>query len=156
MGIAGACIKSELTFLRLKDVTNEDNYFRVKIQNTKTNVNREFIITEGNVDGLNFVEFIKKYINLRPENLDHDRFFLKYNNGKCSVQPVGINAIQKMPKMIATRLCIPNAKLFKGHCFRRTSAALLANCGANIFNIKQYRSRKSNSVEKSIENKEIM
>lgn len=161
VGIAGACRKSELTFLRVEDVTDEETYFRVNIPNTKTRVIREFVITPGDIEEVNFVDIIRKYRNLRPKNIKHNRFFVRYRNGKCGVQPVGINTIGQLPKMIAQMIGLPNCALFTGHCFRRSSATLLADSGANILKIKQHGGWKSNSVaegyvENSIENKKII
>jgi hypothetical protein len=60
VGIAGACRKSELTFLHVEDIVDNQSYFRVNIPNTKTKVIREFVITKGNIDGVNFLDIIKK------------------------------------------------------------------------------------------------
>jgi integrase len=137
---------------------DNQSYFRVNIPNTKTKVIREFVITKGNIDGVNFLDIIKKYINLRPPNVKHNRFFVKYNNGKCSIQPVGINTIGNLPKMIAKHIGLPDCVLFTGHCFRRTLATWLADSGADIMKIKRHGGWKSNSVaegyvEDSLENK---
>jgi integrase len=158
VGIAGACRKSELTFLHVEDIVDNQSYFRVNIPNTKTKVIREFVITKGNIDGVNFLDIIKKYINLRPPNVKHNRFFVKYNNGKCSIQPVGINTIGNLPKMIAKHIGLPDCVSFTGHCFRRTSATWLADSGADTMKIKRHGGWKSNSVaegyvEDSLENK---
>ena len=158
IGIGGACRKAELTFLRVGDVSDEDSHFVVKIPNTKTKVTREFVITEGNIEGQNFLDLIRKYIALRPRNVKHDRFFVKYTNGTCGVQPVGINTVGSLPKAIAQFLKLPNPALFTGHCFRRSSATLLADSGADILKLKQHGGWKSSTVaegyvEHSIENK---
>lgn len=158
VGIAGACRKSELTFLRVGDILDEVSHFVTTIPNTKTKVTREFVITQGNIEGQNFLDLIRKYISLRPQNVKHDRFFLKYNNGKCGAQPVGINTIGNLPKSIAQFLKLPNPFLFTGHCFRRSSATFLADSGADILKVKRHGGWKSNTVaegyvENSIENK---
>lgn len=137
---------------------DEGTYFRVNIPNTKTKVIREFVITMGDIEGLNFIDIIRNYINLRPSNVKHNRFFVKFTKGKCYVQPVGINTIGLLPKIIAQKIGLPNPVSFTGHCFRRSSATLLADSGANLLKIKQHGGWKSNSVaegyvENSIENK---
>lgn len=129
------------------------------IPNTKTKVCREFAITTGAFDGINCIDMIKKYILLRPSNVKHDRFFVKYSNGKCGVQPVGINTFGNLPKMIAQFLKLPNPCLYTGHCFRRSSTTLLADSGADLLRIKQHGGWKSNTVaegyvENSITNKQ--
>ncbi|XP_018575819.1 uncharacterized protein LOC108914474 [Anoplophora glabripennis] len=157
VGIAGACRKSELTFLRVEDVTDEETYFRVNIPNTKSRVIREFVITPGDIEGLNFVNIIRKYRNLRPKNIKHNGFFVRHRNGKCGVQPVGINTIGQLPKMTAQMIGLPNCALFTGHCFRSSSDTLLADSGANILKIKQHGGWKSDSVaEGYVENKKTI
>lgn len=74
LGIAGACRKSELTFLRFEDVVDEESYCRVTILTTKTNVVRTFAVTKGDIDGTNFIEIIRNYMKLRPSNVRHDKF----------------------------------------------------------------------------------
>ncbi|KAK5648052.1 hypothetical protein RI129_002944 [Pyrocoelia pectoralis] len=158
IGIAGACRKIELTFLRDKDVSDEGTFFKITIPETKTHVFREFVINDGNIAGVNFVDLIRKYRNIRPSTVKHDRFFVKYYNEKCGVQPVGINTFGKLPTMIAQYLRLPNAKAYTGHCFRRSSASFLTDSGADILRIKQHGGWKSNNVaegyvERSLENK---
>jgi hypothetical protein len=52
----------------------------------------------------------------------------------------------------------PNPELYTGHCFRRSSASLLAKSGADLFMLKRHGAWRSNAVvesyvEESIENK---
>lgn len=124
----------------------------VKIPNTKTKIHRSFTI-----DG-RFFEIVEKYRALRPKNVTTDRFMLGYRKGKCINQPIGINTVGAMPQRIAKYLNLPNTNLYTGHSFRRSSATLLANSGANITTIKQHGGWKSTSVaegyiENSIGNK---
>ncbi|KAJ8943328.1 hypothetical protein NQ317_017018, partial [Molorchus minor] len=63
-----------------------------------------------------------------------------------------------MPADIARFLKLPNSELYTGHCFRRTSASLLVDSGANLCTIKRHGGWKSSSVaerylEDSLENK---
>lgn len=63
-----------------------------------------------------------------------------------------------MPKAIATYLNLPNPEYYTGHCFRRSSATLLADTGANLITLKRQGGWKSDRVaesyiEESIENK---
>lgn len=79
-------------------------------------------------------------------------------NEKCTVQPVGINTFGKIPTNIAEFLKLPDPKQFTGHCFRRSSASLLADSGANLITIKRHGGWKSSAVaegyiEDSITNK---
>ncbi|KAJ8952540.1 hypothetical protein NQ314_007509 [Rhamnusium bicolor] len=47
IGVAGACQKSELIFLRRENVVDKEPYIKVRISTTKTNVLIEFAITHG-------------------------------------------------------------------------------------------------------------
>lgn len=145
-GLAGGCRREELTFLRTSNVIDEGVCFRVVIPDTKTNTSREFFITVGNIVGINLVETIRNYVGLRPKNCSNDRFFLAYRTGRCTNQPIGINTIGSMPKIIAEFLGLPNAKEFTGHCFRRTSTTILANAGADLRDIKRHGGWRSDSV----------
>ena len=75
-----------------------------------------------------------------------DVFFVYYNNGKCSSQVVGKNTFGNIPFKIATYLKLPNPKDYTGHCFRRSSATLLADAGEDILNIKRHAGWKSTTV----------
>lgn len=161
VGVAGACRKSEITYLQVQNIKDEGTYYKVKIPNTKTKTIREFIISEGDMEGLNFVELLRMYINLRPPNIKHDRFFVCYKQGKCGVQAVGINTIGNLPKEIATFIGLANPSSYTGHCFRRSSATLLADSGADILKIKRHGGWKSSTVaegyvEDSVENKRLI
>lgn len=121
-------------------------YVLIEIPNTKTNVRREFTISSGNIEGVNLVEMFRKYSSLRPSPIEHSRFFLGYRNGKCTRQCVGINSIGGFPKKIAEFLELPNAGNYTGHCFRRTSATILADAGADITTLKRHGGWKATNV----------
>ena len=150
-GIAGACRRAELTNLLVKDVTDEESCFKVVIPNTKTKISRTFYIIGGDIEGICMVKMVRKYIQLRPKNCDHQRFFVTYRNSKCIKQPIGINTIGSVPSKIAEFLHLPNHKEYTGHCFRRSSTSLLANSGADILAIKRHGGWKSNSAAGYIE-----
>ncbi|KAJ8982862.1 hypothetical protein NQ317_002269 [Molorchus minor] len=129
------------------------NTLVVNIPHSKTRVSRTFpVITEA------YIDLYRKYLALRPAYVNHQRLFIKYTSNKCTIQPVGINIFGKMPTDIARFLKLPNSELYTGHCFRRTSASLLADSGANLCTIKRHGGWKSSSVaegylEDSLENK---
>lgn len=156
--MAGACRREELTYLRVENVKEEEFCYQVTIPKTKTKVIREFFITQGNIDGVNLVETVRNYVKLRPKTCEHKRFFIGYRGGKCINQPIGINTIGNVPKLIAQFLELPNPREYTGHSFRRSSTSLLADSGADLLTIKRHGGWKSNSVaedyiETSIENK---
>lgn len=153
VGLAGACRRIELTNLQLQNVKDEGQCIHVIIPFTKTKISRDFFITKGNVEGINMVEMVRRYIAMRPSNTEHTRFFVGYRNGKCIKQPVGINTLGKMPYKIALFLSLPNPQQYTGHCFRRSSASLLADSGVDLLTVKRHGGWRSNTVAESyIEN----
>ncbi|RVE53695.1 hypothetical protein evm_001587 [Chilo suppressalis] len=59
---------------------------------------------------------------------------------------MGQNKIGSIPREIATFLGLLEPPLYTGHCFRRTSATLLAESGADLLSLKRHGGWKSNSV----------
>lgn len=152
LGISGACRSSELTNLTINDVENQGQLLLVKLTKTKTNIERTFVVREE------FTQIVKKYQKIRPNDIKTDRFFLNYQKGKCYKQVIGKNKISGMPKQIAKYLNLPNCEQYTGHCYRRTSATLLADSGANLTTLKRHGGWKSSTVaegyiEDSIQNK---
>lgn len=74
---------------------------------------------------------------------------MRYEKGKCVNQPVGKNTFYRMPSIIARFLNLPNPELYTGHAFRRTSATLLANTGADILSLKRHGGWKSSAIAES-------
>lgn len=155
LGIFGACRREELCQLTLDnlEIVGTSSSILVKISDTKTKVPRNFTIVEEF-----YLDFYRRYMALRPANVGHRRLFLKYVKGKCTKNPVGINTFGKFPAAIAKFLQLPNSNLYTGHCFRRSSASLLADSGANLTTIKRHGGWKSSTVaegyiEDSLESK---
>ena len=93
-----------------------------------------------------FYAKVKKYISLRPQDHFTERFFIYYLNGKCHHQVIGKNKIGFTPSIIASFLGLENSSKYTGHCFRRTSATLLSNSGANMALVKQLGGWRSDAV----------
>lgn len=151
-GITGACRRQELNNITTKDVENHGTMLLVRITNTKNKIPRSFTIHGP------FYEIVKKYEALRSTKAKTDRFFLNFQKGKCTCQPIGINKFGSMPKEIAKFLALPDADSYTGHSFRRTSATLLADSGADILTLKRHGGWRSDTVaesyvEDSIQNK---
>ena len=122
----------------------------IQIPITKNNVPRFFAI-HGQ-----FYEICKKYINLRPNNIEkHTRFFLNSFDGKCTRQPIGINTMGQIPKQIATWSSLPGPQLYTGHSFRRTSSTLLVNGGGDLTNLKRHGGWKSSTVAEGCINESL-
>ncbi|XP_044264585.1 uncharacterized protein LOC123011281 isoform X2 [Tribolium madens] len=127
MGVAGGCRIGEL------------------IPDTKTYKPRVFTVVDG-ANRVHSIDVFRKYKDLRPEKVTHKRLFLNYQNQKCTVQPVGLNTFAKMPQKIAGFLGLSNAEQYTGHSFRRSSATLLADAGADLTVLKRHGGWRSNSV----------
>ncbi|KAK4881350.1 hypothetical protein RN001_004669 [Aquatica leii] len=125
IGYSGACRLEELMFLSIKDIEFKIDSIIVSIPKTKNNVPQVF---------------------LRPAHTPHDRYFLTYREGKCSILPIGINKIGQMPKSIATFLNLSNPEFYTGHCFRRNSVSEFANRGGDLITIKKHGGWKSSAV----------
>ena len=83
---------------------------------------------------------------MRPENVVSDRFFVNYQNGKCSIQFIGKHKFSKMPNEIALFLELENPETYTGHTFRRTAATLLAQSGVSMLRLKNLGGWKSDST----------
>ncbi|KAJ8911701.1 hypothetical protein NQ315_013163 [Exocentrus adspersus] len=130
LGVAGACRCNELTFLDISDVQDKGSYLYVLIPDTKTNISRSFTVMEE-AFSVNAVEMCRKYISLQPKAAGR-RFFLRYVDGKCTTQHVGINTISKTFSKVASFLGLPDPESFTGHGMRRSSETLLVNAGGDI------------------------
>ncbi|XP_057321217.1 uncharacterized protein LOC130671799 [Microplitis mediator] len=140
-GVSGACRRGELSSMTTNNIKIVDeSTILVQLPKTKTNVARSFTIIDT------FNEVVKKYMSTRPKETKIDRFFLKYANGKCQQQPMGINKIGSIPKIIAEYLKLPEPELYTGHSLRRTSATLLADAGADLLTLKRHGGWKSSNV----------
>ncbi|PSN29126.1 hypothetical protein C0J52_27732 [Blattella germanica] len=137
IGVAGGCRRDELYSMTVGDVQDTGSQLIITIPQTKTNQRRIFSVINDR-EGLKFLEFYRKYIALRPKELDKNFLFVGYRNGKCVNQRVGIHTIGGMPKKIASFLGLPNIEMYTGHCFRRTTATLLAKAGADVSVLKRH------------------
>lgn len=149
MGLSGACRCDELKNLMIDDIKDMQSHLIVHIRKTKTGKSRTFMVVSvwnELTNDLNLVEIYRKYLSLRPSSVSHRRLFINYQKGKCTVQPVGINKFAKIPQMIAKFLKISDASLFTGHCWRRTSATLLVDGGADLLTLKRHGGWKSSAV----------
>lgn len=147
MGVSGACRGKELCQLDKTDVLDYETFFLVNLRDTKTEKDRSFVIKRSKENSTDVVRLVKKYIALRSPSIQgHTRFFVGYRNGKCTSQPMGKNTIGQLPTKIAEYLKLPDAKLYTGHCFRRTSASLLADSGVTIDQLKRHGGWKSSTV----------
>ncbi|KAK4882152.1 hypothetical protein RN001_005471 [Aquatica leii] len=155
-GVAGAMRSDELIKLETNNVKDLNSKFLISINTSKTEINRLFIVVDN--EEKTILNLIRQYISLRPAHTPHKRFFINYRNNKCSTQPVGINTFSKLPFRIASFLKLEQPHLYTGHCFRRSSASILSDAGADFAEIKRHGGWKSTSVaegyiETSMQNK---
>lgn len=135
-----ACRTNEIHAIKMNDISNINKTMLVTIPVTKTKTVRKFTITGK------FYDIVQKYIDLRPPNVSTDNFFLNYQKGKCTSQNIGVNKISKMGRDIANYLKLPEAEKYTGHSFRRSSATILVDAGADITALKRHGGWKSTSV----------
>jgi len=147
-GIFGACRRDELCKMEIGDIDDQGNLWIIRISYNKTDKPRSFVIC-GEIGNANAVNICKKYASLRPIHTKHNRFFVYYFKGKCSVQPIGLNTIGKVPREIASFLKLEDPQSYTGHCFRRTSATLLVDKGGDITTLKRHGGWKSSTVAES-------
>lgn len=129
MGVNGVCRSQELLNVTTDNIKIQEDVIIVKLPDTKTKIQRSFVITDL------FYDIMKKYMDIRPKDMNTKRFLLHYKHKKCTRQVLGKNKICSVAKQIAIFLKLPNPQDYTGHCFRRTSAAILADSGANLTTI---------------------
>lgn len=132
--------------LSLDDIEDLKDSIKITIPNTKTKIMRQFVVTKGEAPGVDMVKLFRLYAEKRAAGTDHSRFFVSYRHGKCTKQAMGINTIAKLPRMIAEHLKLPSPEQYTGHCFRRSSASLLADSGVDISVLKRHGGWKSSTV----------
>lgn len=146
MGLYGACRGVEITNMTVDDITDSESMLIIVIPNTKNYECRKFTIPNLYNGGINPTQIIKSYLALRPTEIPHQRFLIRYKKGQCTRQPVGKNTISKIPCQIAKYLELPNSTSYTGHCFRRSSATMLANSGIDILSLKRHGGWKSSNI----------
>lgn len=124
------------------DIEITNKMLIIKIPDSKTNKPRQFVIP----DSQNYIALFKKYIELRSPKTPHQRLFVCYRSGKCTVQPVGIHTFGQIPCKVASFLGLPNSHEYTGHCWRRTSATLLVDAGGDLTCLKRHGGWRSSSV----------
>ena len=143
----GALRKCEFLNVKVTDVSNQGNLLLINIAETKTDKPRAFIIPEKDVS------IVNKYISLRPNKAKSDRFFLRYQMGKCTCQVIGTHKLESIPREIASFLNLETVDEYTTHAFRRTSATFLADAGADNLALKRHGGWKQGYIEESVEKK---
>ncbi|XP_065155416.1 uncharacterized protein [Atheta coriaria] len=124
-GITGKCRREELLRMEINDVEDLNTELLVHIPDQQTHTERRFVI------GSEFYPICKKYMALRIPNTT--RFFLNYQNGRCTPQPTGINKFGYISKVVAQFLKLPEPHLYTGRALRKKpSTTLLAGAAADL------------------------
>ncbi|XP_044261817.1 uncharacterized protein LOC123009505 [Tribolium madens] len=134
-GIFGSCRRQEMCDLRLSDIKEKGSILLITIRPCKTEKGRNFAVIDDSE--IPYLQILKKYLSLRPDQVSTDRMFLKYSKGKCIRLVVGMNTFGQCPSLVATYLKLPDAKKYTGHAFRRTSATIMANIGMSVDELKR-------------------
>jgi hypothetical protein len=71
--------------MKINDIEDLGSLLLIKIPESKTGKNRSFTIV-----GEEFIMKYRQYVNLRPVDFQEQRFFLKYQNGKCYRMVMGM------------------------------------------------------------------
>lgn len=140
MGLMGACRTNELHSMKIEDIEDYNGALIVNIPVTKTKTSRSFTVSGE------FYEICRKYLSLRPPHATSNSLFLNYQNGKCTIQKVGINKLAAMGKQIAMFLKLKDPELYTGHSFRRSSATICVSGGGDIAAVKKLGGWKSTTV----------
>ncbi|KAJ3655374.1 hypothetical protein Zmor_014507 [Zophobas morio] len=115
-GVAGATRRQELVSLKTTCVEYHEIHFLIKLVKQKQKLRDP----------------------CRSSKTPHNRLFVNYVKGKCTVQPVGVHKIAGVPNVVDRFLNLENPSAYTSHCFRRTSASILANAGTSMEGIKRH------------------
>ncbi|XP_063990678.1 uncharacterized protein LOC135169535 [Diachasmimorpha longicaudata] len=140
IGIHDLCRAAGLCNLTLNHAEDHHTCINFVLERTKNGQNRGFSLTGG------YRNIVKKYLSLRPSGFERKNLFIKYSKGQCHRQVIGIHAIAKFPKQIATYLDLANPNTFTGHSFRRTGATIAAEAGVDFMALKKLGGWKSSST----------
>lgn len=72
---------------------------------------------------------IDKYLGKRPIDIENNRFFISFKEGKCFKTPIGVHKFADMPRKIAKFLKLPNPETYTGLSLRNFSRGELQSIG---------------------------
>lgn len=144
-GIFGACRRDDLTRLTLEDVEDNGRFLVVFLRDGKNHKSRSFTITKEKCP-FDPCSFYRKYINLRPANMNSRRLLIAYRNGRCYAQHAGCHTISGTTKHIAEYLNLDNPEEYTGHGLRRSSASMLVEGGGDLLTLKRHGGWRSSTV----------
>ena len=140
LGVCGALRASEICALEFEDIEYQQELINVNIRSSKTDQSssgHSFFISPNSNKNQCFCELIKRYIQCFPAEQQTGRFLRKLSKiGKGTNRPIGVNIISVYAKNLADTLSLSGN--FTSHCFRRSSATIAADAGADMMSIKRH------------------
>lgn len=116
IGVTGACDAHEMRSLNVEDIQDFGSAMLVTIR--KSRGSRSFTISDE------YYHVCKRYINLRPPNINNSSLFLYYNKDKSTAHNIGINKFGVMVRQVAEFLKLPNTEVYTTRIFRKLSTKL--------------------------------
>lgn len=116
IGVTGACDAHEMRSLNIEDIQDFGSAMLVTIR--KSRGSRSFTISDD------YYHVCKRYINMRPQNINNSSLFLHYNKDKCTAHNIGINKFGVMVRQVAEFLKLPNTEVYTTRIFRKLSTKL--------------------------------
>lgn len=87
VGVSGALRREELTFLQVQHIKDMGSYILIEIPNAKTNVRKEFTISNGDIENVDLLVIFRKYCSLRPSPIENSRFFFYRKKNMAPLPP---------------------------------------------------------------------
>ncbi|XP_066139031.1 uncharacterized protein [Euwallacea fornicatus] len=108
LGRVGRCRRGQLRALTIEDFQDFGKAMLVNVPaDDKTKFPRQFTVAGHHY------EYCKMYTDLRPNNASSNAFFLNYQNGRCTVQNIGVNKLGTMVKQVAQFLNVSEPELYR-------------------------------------------
>lgn len=149
IGVYGGLRLSELVEMEFGDVVMENGVCKVNVRKSKTDPGGKghtFYVAPSATAGRCPVSVLQSYFELFPPDQRKGRFFRMVSNGRGLRRPIGKNTLASYPKICAEFLGKDDIESFTGHCFRGTSATIVADCGASMMTLKRHGRWKSDAV----------
>ena len=129
---------NEIINMKITDVLIKENEIVVQVPEGKNRA-RTFIITRHSDPSLDSINYVQKYLSLRPSIVKNNRFMIYMMNSKGVNRPVGRNRIGKITKDIALYLGLEKERIdrFSGYTYKKTGLNLL-----NLANMQESNDKK--------------
>lgn len=148
IGLFGGLRCIELAYLLFCNVVVGETGLTINVERTKTNVTGTFLVPNHKEPLLSGPTIYKMYRKIVPviQQVNKDRLFRRFYNGRYTNQPLGKNTVSKIPCQIAVAQKLAQPFKYTGHTFRATAATWAANNGATVIQIKKLGDWKSERI----------